>query len=990
MRSVLGAGDRIDGRLRSALESFHGADFGRLRIHADENADHICRALSAEAVTVGADVFFVAGAFAPHSRAGLRLLAHETAHAVQQSRARMPRTAGVSVSDPADDCESAAHALADAFVRGAAPPPRPRPVEPSVRRLADSEQLVVQRHASWEHRLLGDALPADLNAITMKAGDRKAKLEELRTFLAMWQFNPDAVTPEAVQQKFSYIRTLWLRASGLLVTYGELNTLADYLASPVALDSQPKEILEPILQAVRQESYIWVNRLLETPVLPGSVYFHNSTVINTGWDFADLLIETKAIDNLTKGIGPKGSDHYGAVVGRNACHFAPGSWYRWEQFYLIAREYATQAYHARGAAAKERLTYLAWINHGYADHFLHDSFAAGHLINKTLVMQWFIEWASGQENLMPVADWKMVRTMTTARQGGLAARALYNGFLGPDKEKRGPARDPQTAGEQWAVQRRMDVAGVRADGPRSQGDAYKHYLTLMRNAGVQLSSGVLHDHFNQQGLMVASVTHPQPFEIYGDCTMLDGGDGVRIAAETAQLSQQSILDLIAKGTTETTAEGIFKRFPTSARGKGDAMLSLEKWNDEQRDTANELFGKAKIVGVRVLEPRIGNISIDTTGGWQWVQIQGEASDIAVGGDGSVWITKKDSTIHRRQGDAWVQVQGSAERIAVDGAGVMWVVNAKGEVWRWDKGTWTGITSKGIPSGKNAAGQQVSGATDIGAGADGSVWVTGRTDSKGLGHPILRWTGEQWQQALGDAVAVAISVAPSGLPWIVNAAGGMSRLKPGGTLGAGWDRVPGVATDIAVSTGVLPTAWIVGVNTYPDKAGNDIYAWNGEGWDQVPGAATRIAVGPDGTPWVVTANGAIFHLVPADESRAAFTTADAGKVRGKALAKSGSLFPGDTVEINGKTDLSGIIVGNSGARVHSIKMDTTSAYYDFMVVVDGQGPKGAFSGLMYLKFVDEEGDVYTLSLFLSERKEHVVRYDSNMPGIKEIRWSDSLY
>ncbi|WP_460338823.1 hypothetical protein [Actinoallomurus acanthiterrae] len=29
------------------------------------------------------------------------------------------------------------------------------------------------------------------------------------------------------------------------------------------------------------------------------------------------------------------------------------------------------------------------------------------------------------------------------------------------------------------------------------------------------------------------------------------------------------------------------------------------------------------------------------------------------------------------------------------------------------------------------------------------------------------------------------------------------------------------------------------------------------------------------------------------------------------------------------------------------------------------------------------------LFLSDRKQHVVRYDSNLPGIKEIRWSDSL-
>ncbi|MCO6008665.1 DUF4157 domain-containing protein [Actinoallomurus purpureus] len=969
--------------MRSVLETFHGADLSRLRINADENADRICRALSAEAVTVGADVFFAAGAFAPHSRAGLRLLVHETAHAVQQAGARLPYAAGASVSDPADTCESDARSLADAFLRGAPPP---RAVKPSVRRLADSEQLVLQRHASWEHRLLGDALPADLDAITMRRGDRKTKLEELRVFLEMWWNDPDAVTPEAIRGKFSSIRTLRLRGSGLLVTYGELNTLADYLANPAALDSQPKAILEPILQAVRQESYLWVNRLLDTPVTPGSVHFKNAVVMNLGWDFFDLLIETMALDELTKKIGPKGTDHYGAVVGRNACHFAPSSWYRWEQFYLIARDHATQAHHAGSAAAKERLTYLAWMNHGYADHFLHDSFAAGHLVNKTLVMQWFVEWAAGMGKLMPVADWKMVQTMTTARQSGLAARGLYDGFLDP--AKRGVVRDPQTADEQWAAQRRRDVSGVRADGRRSQEDAYKHYLTLMRNTGVQMSSGVLHDHFNKSGLHVASVDHPAAFEIYGDSTMLDGGDGVRIASETAHLSQQSILELIAHGGTSITTAQIFNRFPTSVRGAGDTMLSLEHWNDAQRDTAIGLFDNFRIAGVRVASPRIGEISIDTTGGWRWVQIPGEASDIAVGGDGSVWAVTKDKKIQRLEGSSWVPAPGGGARIAVDGSGTPWVVSADGGIWRWNGRDWTGIDLGGIPSGKNSAGEQVRGASDIGAGADGSVWVTGRTDVDGKGHPILRWTGERWEQAGG--AAVAISVAPSGLPWVADAAGGIARLNPGGPLGSGWGAVPGLATDIAVSTGVLPTAWAIGTNKDSDGGGNDIYAWSGQQWDRIPGRATRIAVGPDGTPWVVDAHGAIFHLVPADASRVAFSTTDAGRVKGKAVARSGSLFPGDTVEINGSTDLSRVIVGNSGARVYSIKLDTTAAYYDYVLEVDAQGPKGIGSGLMYLKFVDEEGDVYTLSIFLSDRKQHVLRYDSTMPGIKEIRWSDSLF
>src|SRR5262245_29821643 len=36
IRGALGAGERLDGRLASALEDFYGADLSQVRIHADE------------------------------------------------------------------------------------------------------------------------------------------------------------------------------------------------------------------------------------------------------------------------------------------------------------------------------------------------------------------------------------------------------------------------------------------------------------------------------------------------------------------------------------------------------------------------------------------------------------------------------------------------------------------------------------------------------------------------------------------------------------------------------------------------------------------------------------------------------------------------------------------------------------------------------------------------------------------------------------------
>ena len=58
-------------------------DLNEVRLHAT-GGDRLCRSLGAQAVTIGSDVYFRDGAFAPHTPVGLWLLAHEMAHVVQQ------------------------------------------------------------------------------------------------------------------------------------------------------------------------------------------------------------------------------------------------------------------------------------------------------------------------------------------------------------------------------------------------------------------------------------------------------------------------------------------------------------------------------------------------------------------------------------------------------------------------------------------------------------------------------------------------------------------------------------------------------------------------------------------------------------------------------------------------------------------------------------------------------------------------------------------
>ncbi len=83
--AVEDSGQPLDAATRGFMERRFGHDFGEVRVHLGERADASARTFDALAYTVGHDIVFRAGAFAPGDSAGRRLLAHELAHVVQQS-----------------------------------------------------------------------------------------------------------------------------------------------------------------------------------------------------------------------------------------------------------------------------------------------------------------------------------------------------------------------------------------------------------------------------------------------------------------------------------------------------------------------------------------------------------------------------------------------------------------------------------------------------------------------------------------------------------------------------------------------------------------------------------------------------------------------------------------------------------------------------------------------------------------------------------------
>jgi len=78
-------GAPLDPAARGFMESRFGHDFSRVRVHSDQRAAASARAVNAAAYTVGRDMVFASGRYAPGTAGGRRLLAHELTHVVQQS-----------------------------------------------------------------------------------------------------------------------------------------------------------------------------------------------------------------------------------------------------------------------------------------------------------------------------------------------------------------------------------------------------------------------------------------------------------------------------------------------------------------------------------------------------------------------------------------------------------------------------------------------------------------------------------------------------------------------------------------------------------------------------------------------------------------------------------------------------------------------------------------------------------------------------------------
>lgn len=92
--------------VRADMEARLGADFSRVRVHTDAVAAQSAVAVRARAYTLGSDVVFGAGQFAPNTGDGQRLLAHELVHVAQHSAGLSSAGAGAGAAGAAGAAEA--------------------------------------------------------------------------------------------------------------------------------------------------------------------------------------------------------------------------------------------------------------------------------------------------------------------------------------------------------------------------------------------------------------------------------------------------------------------------------------------------------------------------------------------------------------------------------------------------------------------------------------------------------------------------------------------------------------------------------------------------------------------------------------------------------------------------------------------------------------------------------------------------------------------
>nr|QNO51020.1 hypothetical protein EDLMLJLI_00013 [Methanosarcinales archaeon ANME-1 ERB6] len=107
VNAMRGGGQPLPDYIRSFFESRFGYDFRQVRVHNTSPSAEMAQAVNARAFTLGQDIVFGAGQYAPGTMEGKRLLAHELIHTIQQDPG-LGVPSGLTIGSVADAAEQEA------------------------------------------------------------------------------------------------------------------------------------------------------------------------------------------------------------------------------------------------------------------------------------------------------------------------------------------------------------------------------------------------------------------------------------------------------------------------------------------------------------------------------------------------------------------------------------------------------------------------------------------------------------------------------------------------------------------------------------------------------------------------------------------------------------------------------------------------------------------------------------------------------------------
>ena len=453
-----GRGSPLSEATRSFFEPRFGADFSQVRVHTDPQAAETARSINAKAFTVGRNIAFGSGQYAPHSHEGQKILAHELTHVVQQSGKVSPlvqrwgelehKTVGneAQIEFPyRGTIRVDMTALRESPRKSSADPYRNIKLD----LLVGAKVLVVGKERAWLQIVVESGMARDKKGATVAADTMTGY-----------------VSKELITKSTDVFDQQLPIAGGLDLSYGDMVAMGGDHFKDLA------QLMGETSTAAGRANLKKLRDLIDNEKTKSPDYTDPNTINK---DYAD---------------------RFKALAVENVSHFSLGgtSAFTWHVMHAEAIAAAFEA----GSEGQTAGLARAYVVNGFADHFLTDSFSGGHVrVPRQSIIEYYKK--------LTVDLFQQIIDNISNRLGSRIFELLEQDYrrvrwFGDEGDRRRAVSDVRT--------RIMDTIS-KVGGAAKVQEEFGKYL-----AGA--ISKVLHDFDNDKGVSVVSKKHPEGWTAFGD------------------------------------------------------------------------------------------------------------------------------------------------------------------------------------------------------------------------------------------------------------------------------------------------------------------------------------------------------------------------------------------------------------------------------------------------------------------------------------------